>query len=102
MRNRPEWIPAFAGMTGVFSQNIRRVSIPMYRRISESPAEIPAFAGMECTFPPVVLPGMENFIFGGNSRVHLVIPANAGIHFYRQIPAFTSFFTKKMCRNSQT
>ena len=24
-----------------------------------------------------------------------VIPANAGIHFYRQIPAFTSFFAKK-------
>ena len=30
-----------------------------------------------------------------NSCIPAVIPANAGIHFYRQTPAFTSFFTKK-------
>ena len=39
--------------------------------------------------------GNGKFIFGGDSRVHLVIPAKAGIHFYRQIPAFTSFLQKK-------
>ena len=39
--------------------------------------------------------GNGKFIFGGDSRVHLVIPAKAGIHFHRQIPAFTSFLQKK-------
>ena len=29
-----------------------------------------------------------------NSRLPAVIPAKAGIHFYRQIPAFTSFLQK--------
>ena len=36
-----------------------------------------------------------------NSRLPAVIPANAGIHFYRQTPAFTSLFTKKCAENSK-
>ena len=33
-------------------------------------------------------------------RVHLVIPAKAGIHFYRQIP-HSPLFAKKMCGDSK-
>ena len=36
-----------------------------------------------------------------NSRLPAVIPANAGIHFCRQTPAFTSFFLWKNEVNSQ-
>ena len=39
--------------------------------------------------------GMVNLFSAEFRRVHLVIPAKAGIHFYRQIPAFTSFLQKK-------
>ena len=49
---------------------------------------------MECTFFGRFAE-MENFIFAKFRRVHLVIPAKAGIHFYRQISAFTSFLQKK-------
>ena len=57
---------------------------------------------MECTFFGRFAE-MENFpIFAKFRRVHLVIPAKAGIHFYRQISAFTSFFAKKMRGKFQT
>ena len=55
---------------------------------------------MECTFFGRFAE-MENFIFAKFRRVHLVIPAKAGIHFYRQISAFTSFFAKKCAGNSK-
>ena len=72
--NRPEWIPAFAGMTAFFSRNSF------------------AFAGMECTFSGRFA-GMENFIFGGisprsprHSREsgNPFLPTNFRIHLFLQ------------------
>ena len=55
------------------------------------------FAGMECTFSGRFA-GMVNLFSAEFRRVYLVIPAKAGIHFYRQISAFTSFFLQKNAR----
>ena len=53
---------------------------------------------MECTFSGHFAE-MVNLFSVEFRRVHLVIPAKAGIHFCRQNPAFTSFFTKKTREN---
>ena len=46
-------------------------------------------------------PPRRRYFSPPNPRLPAVIPANAGIHFHRQTPAFTSFFAKKMRGNSK-
>ena len=58
------------------------------------------FAGMECTFSGRFA-GMVNLFSVEFRRVHLVIPAKAGIHFYHKSPHSPRFFYKKMRGNSK-